>query len=120
MDRKHLQTAYQREAVENYSRIGIQGAAGRDAPLGAAGYGIIGIISMKHSDQSNHSFGAHAIYKLVSLFAFLIDTIRSGVSPTQFDSKAWYDRTIRVGDGLILFLVFATGLILLIAERFKH
>jgi hypothetical protein len=56
----------------------------------------------------------------VTSFVALFGIIRSGASPTEFDSKAWYDRTIRVVGGLIILIVLAAGFALLIAEHFKH
>lgn len=82
--------------------------------------GIIAVNSMKHSDQSDHPISPYSLYKVVTSFAALFGIIRSGVSPTEFDSKAWYDRTIRVVGALIILLVLAAGFALLIAEHFKH
>ena len=50
-------------------------------------------------------------YVVTSVPFFLIDLIRSGFLPAADDSKAWYDRVIRAGGGLILFLTLVFGLL---------
>jgi hypothetical protein len=75
---------------------------------------------MKQSQQSNHSIGPYSMYKIAALFIALFDIVKSGVSPTQFDPKTWYDRTIRVVGGILLFVFFVAGLALVIADQFKH
>jgi len=49
---------------------------------------------------------------------FLIDLIRSGISPGPTDPKAWYDRAIRSIGGAIILLVLLFGVALLIIDRF--
>jgi hypothetical protein len=60
---------------------------------------------MNQPDHSNHPVSAYSVYKALTSFAALFGIIKSGVSPTEFDPKAWYDRAIRVVGGLIILLV---------------
>lgn len=75
---------------------------------------------MKHSDQSSHPVSAYSVYKAVTSFVALFGLIKSGVSPTEFDPKAWYDRAIRVVGGLIILLVLVTGFALVLLDHFKR
>jgi hypothetical protein len=75
---------------------------------------------MKHSDQSNHPVSAHSLLRFVLSIMALFGIIKSGVSPTQFDSKAWYDRVIRAVGGLIILLMLLAGFALLLSDHFKH
>ena len=75
---------------------------------------------MKQSHETNHPISPYSVYKAVGLFKALFEIVKSGVSPTQFDSNKWYDRTIRVVGGVIIFLTFVAGLVLLIADQFKQ
>jgi hypothetical protein len=75
---------------------------------------------MKHADQSNHSVNTHSFYRAVTSIVALFGTIKSGISPTQFDSKVWYDRAIRVVGGLIILLVLLAGFALLLSDHFKR
>jgi hypothetical protein len=75
---------------------------------------------MKQPDQSNHPVSAYSVAKAVSFVLALFGIIKSGVSPTEFDSKTWYDRAIRVVGGIIILLLFGAGFALLVAEQFRH
>jgi hypothetical protein len=75
---------------------------------------------MKHSDQSDHPVSAHSLLRFVFSIKELLGIIKSGVSPTQFDSKAWYDRVIRAVGGFIILLMLLAGVALLLSEHFKH
>jgi len=75
---------------------------------------------MKQSHKTDHQISPYSAYKVAALFKFLFETVKSGVSPTQFDSKTWYDRTIRIVGGVVLFVTFVAGLALIFADRFKH
>jgi hypothetical protein len=55
--------------------------------------------------------------KRVQGIFFLFDLIRSGISPGPDDPRAWYDRAIRAGGGLIIMLTLAIGAILLFVDR---
>jgi hypothetical protein len=77
-------------------------------------------VLMKQSHESNHPISPYSIYKGAALFKALFGIVRSGISPTEFDSKTWYDRTIRIVGGVVLFIVFVAGLALIIADQFKH
>jgi hypothetical protein len=72
---------------------------------------------MKQSNESNHPISPYSIYKAVAL---LFGIVKTGVSPTEFDSKTWYDWTIRIVGGVILFVTFVAGLALFLADRLKH
>lgn len=50
---------------------------------------------------------------------FLIDLIRSGISPGRDDPKAWYDRAIRSVGGAIILLALAFGIVLLVLDKLK-
>ncbi|HET7108902.1 MAG TPA: hypothetical protein VFI38_18965 [Candidatus Acidoferrum sp.] len=75
---------------------------------------------MKHTDQSDHPVSPHSIYKVVTSFAALFGLIKSGVSPSEFDPKAWYDRAIRVVGGLIILAMLIAGIVLTLADHFKR
>jgi len=75
---------------------------------------------MKQSPETNHPISAYSIYKAVALFNALFGIVKSGVSPTEFDSKEWYDRTIRIVGGVVLFVTLVAGLALICADQFKH
>lgn len=75
---------------------------------------------MKHPDQSDHPVSPYSIYKIVTSFAALFGLIKSGVSPTEFDPKAWYDRAIRVVGGLIILALLIAGIVLTLADHFKR
>jgi len=75
---------------------------------------------MNKSDHSNHPVSAYSVYKALTSFAALFGIIKSGVSPTQFDPKAWYDRAIRVVGGLIILLCLVAGFVLVLIDYFKH
>jgi hypothetical protein len=75
---------------------------------------------MKQSHKTDHPISPYSIYKVAALFKALFGTVKSGVSPTQFDLKKWYDRTIRIVGGIVLFVTFVAGLALIFADRFKH
>ena len=75
---------------------------------------------MKQSHETNHPISPYSIYKAVALFNALFGIVKSGVSPTEFDSKKWYDRTIRIVGGVVLFITFVAGLVLVLADQFKH
>jgi len=49
---------------------------------------------------------------------FLIELIRSGISPGPTDPKAWYDRAIRSIGGVIIVLVLLFGAALLLIDWF--
>jgi hypothetical protein len=87
---------------------------------GETSCGIIAQTSMKQPDQSNHPLSAYSVAKVASLVLALFGIIKSGVSPTEVDSKTWYDRAIRVVGGIIILLLFGTGFALLVAEQFRH
>ena len=75
---------------------------------------------MKQSHETNHPISPYSIYKAVALFNALFGIVKSGVSPTEFDSKTWYDRTIRIVGGVVLFAFVVAGLALMFADQFKH
>jgi len=75
---------------------------------------------MKHPDQSDHPVSPYSIYKVVTSFAALFGLIKSGVSPSEFDPKAWYDRAIRVVGGLIILAMLIAGIVLTLADHFKR
>ena len=75
---------------------------------------------IKQSDQSNHPASAYSVYKAVTSFVALFGLIKSGVSPTEFDPKAWYDRAIRVVGGLVILLVLVAGFVLVLSDHFKR
>jgi len=60
-----------------------------------------------------------AATRIRSVF-FLIDLIRSSISPGPDDPKAWYDRAIRSIGGTIILLTLAFGVILLIIGRVNN
>jgi hypothetical protein len=82
--------------------------------------GIIVRDAMNQSDHSNHRVSAYSVYKALTTFAALFGIIKSGVSPTEFDPKAWYDRAIRVVGGLIILLVLVAGIVLVFIDHFKR
>ena len=72
---------------------------------------------MNKEDSSVTPFG---IAKVFALFTMCADLVRSGASPDQFEPTAWYDRVIRIVGGILIFVVFAAGLILMILDRVHH
>jgi hypothetical protein len=74
----------------------------------------------RHSDQSDHPVSPYSIYRIVTSFAALFGIIKSGVSPSALDPKAWYDRAIRVVGGLIILAGLIAGFVLVLADRFKR
>jgi hypothetical protein len=44
----------------------------------------------------------------------------SGVSPSEFDPKGWYDREIRVVGGIIILVMLVAGFVLVLADHFKR
>jgi hypothetical protein len=75
---------------------------------------------MKQSRETDHPVSPYSIYKALALFNALFDIVKSGVSPTEFDSKKWYDRAIRIVGGVVLFVTLVAGLALVLADQLKH